>query len=74
VDGIHREGAAVPESPITVRCQFDSFDEPVSGSVTDDHGRRLPFRGWVELAAALAVVAEGARPTTPSLELPHDPH
>lgn len=64
----------MPESPITVRCQFDSFDEPVRGNVADDHGRRLPFRGWVELAAALAVVAEGARPTTPSLEHPHDPH
>jgi hypothetical protein len=64
----------VPESPITVRCQFDSFDEPVSGSITDDHGRRLLFRGWVELAAALSVVAEGAPPTIPSLEHPHDPH
>lgn len=64
----------MPESPITVRCQFDSFDEPIRGNVVDDRGRRLAFRGWVELAAALSVVAEGARPTTPSLELPHDPH
>ena len=44
--------------PIDLRCRIDSFEEPVAGRVSDGRGRSLPFRGWIEFAAALRCLAE----------------
>ena len=43
--------------PIDLRCQIDSLEEPVEGRVSDERGRSLPFRGWIEFSAALASLA-----------------
>jgi hypothetical protein len=43
--------------PIDLHCQIDSIEEPVEGRVSDERGRSLPFRGWIEFSVALASLA-----------------
>jgi hypothetical protein len=45
--------------PIDLRCEIDSIEEPVEGRVSDERGRSLPFRGWIEFSVALASLARG---------------
>ncbi|MGC1166666.1 MAG: hypothetical protein WA862_11220 [Solirubrobacterales bacterium] len=35
--------------------------EPIEGRLSDRSGRSLPFRGWIEFAAALMSLAEDAK-------------
>lgn len=46
-------------APIDLRCRIDSLSDPVAGRVSDGRGRSVPFRGWIEFAAALTSLAEG---------------
>ena len=50
--------------PPRIRCEFDSLSEPIHGWVRDDRGLALPFTGWIGLAAAVRMAAEGDEPTT----------
>ena len=43
--------------PIDLHCAIDSIEEPVEGRVSDERGRSLPFRGWIEFSVALASLA-----------------
>jgi hypothetical protein len=45
---------------IDLRCRIDSLVEPIEGLLSDERGRSMPFRGWIELAAALTSLAEDA--------------
>jgi hypothetical protein len=42
--------SASPEGPITL--EFEA-DEPIQGTLRDQQGDRHPFRGWLELCAAI---------------------
>jgi hypothetical protein len=46
--------------PIDLRCEIDSIEEPVEGRVSDERGRSLPFRGWIEFSVALSSLARDA--------------
>lgn len=46
---------------IDLRCRIDSLVEPIEGLLSDGRGRSLPFRGWIEFAAALTSLAEDAQ-------------
>lgn len=56
--------------PIDLRCEISSLSDPVVGRVSDRRGRTVPFRGWVEFAAALTSLAEDQerQETNPSEE------
>lgn len=53
---------------IDLRCRIDRMAEPIEGRLSDELGRSRPFRGWIELAAALTSFAEGAEPEQPNPE------
>jgi uncharacterized lipoprotein YddW (UPF0748 family) len=46
---------------VDLRCRIDSMVDPIEGLLSDAKGRSMPFRGWIELAAALTSLAEGAK-------------
>lgn len=51
--------------PIEISCRISSLEEPIRGCLVDEHGKSLDFRGWIELAAGLVALAEGAREPEP---------
>lgn len=53
------------QGPIDLRCEITSFEESIEGRVSDRRGRSVPFHGWIELAAALTALAEGAERQEP---------
>ncbi len=56
----------MPESDLPpVRCEFQSLEEPVRGTIFDQGGAPVPFEGWVAFAASISVVARRAAPPTP---------
>ena len=52
--------SAIPAS-IDVRCEISYLDEPIRGTLDDGQGRSVPFRGWIELSAALTSLVEDAK-------------
>jgi hypothetical protein len=46
---------------IDVRCEISYLDEPIRGELSDGEGRSVPFRGWIELSAALTSLVEDAK-------------
>jgi hypothetical protein len=40
--------------PIAIRLLVEPDSEPIEGSLTADDGPAIAFRGWLELAAAIA--------------------
>jgi hypothetical protein len=50
--------------PIDLHCEIDSIEEPVEGRVSDERGRSLPFRGWIEFSVALASLARDTDQST----------
>jgi hypothetical protein len=56
-----QDGRVSSRQPISLDCELDSIDEPIRGRIGNRNGRSVEFRGWMELAMALADVAEDAR-------------
>ena len=46
---------------------IDCTDDSVSGRITDDRGRDVPFVGWLGLAGALEIVTTDPREAAPPL-------
>jgi hypothetical protein len=47
---------------VDLLLRLDLHDEVVSGSVEDEHGRRWPFYGWLELGSILDTVRSRTEP------------
>ncbi|MBA2349815.1 MAG: hypothetical protein H0V81_16170 [Solirubrobacterales bacterium] len=50
---------------LPVRCEFDSLEEPVRGTIFDTGGVPVPFEGWVAFAASISKVAQRTPTQTP---------
>jgi hypothetical protein len=53
-----------PTTPIAIRCELDSVEEPIRGRLCGAGGREVEFSGWMEFSTALLDLAkEGTDPT-----------
>ena len=61
----HARVSAMTTTPTTLTLRLDRL-EPITGTVSTEHGASLPFMGWLELAAALEqATSGGAAPAPP---------
>jgi len=52
-------------APLRLKLELARASDPIEGRLSDEHGKRFPFSGWLELIALLeAAKAEDGRPPT----------
>jgi hypothetical protein len=50
---------------VHLELELDPMSDPVEGWLLEDGGERVPFTGWLQLAAALERARLGAAPSAP---------